>query len=106
MKDGICRVFVSGPYTKGDVAANVRAAIEAAAQLTDTGYIVYLPHLTHFWHLVSPRPYEDWIKLDLAWLKLCDAVVRLPGESPGADREETEADTLGIPVYDWSEFWD
>lgn len=100
------RIFISGPYTNGDIAVNVRTAIEAASKLTDAGYTVYLPHLSHFWHLVSPRPYKDWIKLDLAWLKLCDAVVRLPGESPGSEIEKKEADGLGIPVFSWEEFWD
>lgn|SRR3990167_427647 len=92
------RIFLSGPYTHGDVAVNVRTAIEAASKLTDAGYIVYLPHLSHFWHLLCPRPYEDWLKLDLAWLELCDAIVRLDGYSPGADGEIEEAKRRGILV--------
>lgn len=99
----IKRVFVSGPYTNGDVAVNVRNAIDAASKLMDAGYAVYLPHLTHFWHLVSPRPYQDWIKLDLEWLKFCDAVVRLDGESQGADGETKEAANLGIPIFSLEE---
>lgn len=93
------RVYVAGPYTKGDVAVNVRNAIEAASGLLDFGFAPYLPHLTHFWHLYSPRQYEDWMRLDLAFLPLCDAVLRLPGESAGADRETAEAERLGIPIF-------
>ena len=92
------RVFISGPYTKGDVAQNVRAAIEAADLLLAQGYDPYVPHLTHFWHLLYPHDYEQWIALDLKWLSLCDLVVRLSGESVGADGETAEANRLGIPV--------
>mgnify|MGYP003395547670 FL=1 len=95
----IKRIFVSGPYTSGDVAVNVKNAIDAASKLMDAGYAVYLPHLSHFWHLVSPRPYQDWLKLDLEWLKLCDAIVRLDGQSPGADGEVNFAKENGKPVY-------
>ena len=93
------RVYVAGPYTKGDVAINVRTAIEAADTLLHWGYLPHCPHLTHFWHLVCPRPYETWLDYDKAWLRLCDAVVRLPGDSQGADQEVALARELGIPVY-------
>ncbi len=93
------RVFISGPYTNGDIAVNVRTAIHAASKLMDAGYTVYLPHLSHFWHLVSPRSYQDWLKLDLEWLKLCDAVVRLSGYSLGADGEAIFAKENGKPIY-------
>ena len=95
----IKRIFVSGPYTSGDVAVKVKNAIDAASKLMDAGYAVYLPHLSHFWHFVSPRPYQDWLKLDLEWLKLCDAVVRLPGYSPGADSETKFAQESGMSIY-------
>jgi hypothetical protein len=39
------------------------------------------------------------MKQDFEWLKCCDAVLRLPGESTGADREVALAKELGIPVY-------
>ena len=93
------RVYVAGPYTTGDVAVNVRQAIEAADFLLKAGHIPFLPHLTHFWHLVCPGPYEQWIALDLAWLPFCEALVRLDGESSGADNEVKEAGRLGIPVF-------
>jgi nucleoside 2-deoxyribosyltransferase len=94
------RVYVAGPYSRGDVAANVRRAYEAAATLADGGFAPFVPHHTYFWHLLFPRPYEEWLKLDLAFLACCDAVLRLPGDSPGADVEVREATTLGIPVFE------
>jgi hypothetical protein len=81
------RVYVAGPYSKGDVVLNVRNAIAAADTLLAAGHTPFIPHLTHLWHLVSPKTYEEWLAIDLDWLKCCDALVRLPGESSGADRE-------------------
>jgi uncharacterized protein DUF4406 len=93
------RIYVAGPYTKGDVAINVRNAIEAGNALLKAGHAPYIPHLTHFWHLVYPGPYEQWLALDLHWVRQCDALLRLPGESSGADGEVAEAKRLGLPVY-------
>lgn len=93
------RVYIAGPYTKGDVAINCRMAFEAWHVLADAGFFPFCPHLTHFLHLHNPRPYADWIEQDLAWLEVCHALIRLPGESKGADGEVCRAVALGIPVY-------
>ena len=42
----------------------------------------------------------EWLAIDLAWVAVCEAVVRLPGESGGADMETAEARRLGIPVFE------
>lgn len=64
-----------------------------------------MPHLTHFWHFASPHlPREFWLEYDLAWLEQCDAIVRIPGTSPGADDEMARAKELGLivlPADDW-----
>lgn len=93
------RVYIAGPYSKGDTAMNVRTAIMAASGLMDRGFAPFVPHLTHLWHMVSPRPYEDWMKLDSQFLPCCDILLRLPGESPGADAEVGVAQEMDIPVY-------
>ncbi|UOF78529.1 hypothetical protein [Caudoviricetes sp.] len=59
----------------------------------------YVPHLTHFWDIVSHKETLDWLHLDKVWLASCDAMVRLPGESRGADIEEEFALRRGIPVF-------
>jgi len=92
-------VYIAAPYTKGDVAQNINRVIKVADELVTKGYIPYLPHLTHFWHLVSPKPYGFWIEYDTRFLLKCDCVLRLEGESWGADKEVTIARKLGIPVY-------
>lgn len=93
------RVYIAGPYTKGDVALNVRAALQAASDLRDAGHAPYVPHLTHFWHMLFPRPYEDWLDQDNQYIPVCEALVRIPGESSGGDKEAALAQSLGIPVY-------
>lgn len=93
------KVYVAGPYTQGDVARNVRNAFEAATDLADRGFAPFVPHSTHFWHMLFPQPYEFWIELDLRFLPACDAVLRLPGPSSGADKEIARAGELNIPVF-------
>ena len=93
------KVYIASPYTKGDVAVNVREQIKVADGLMDLGHNPYVPLLSHFRHLLFPRPYEDWTKNDLEWVKVCDCLIRLEGESSGADAEVAYAKKLGIPVY-------
>lgn len=91
-------VYISAPYTLGDTALNVSRAIIVADALADCGYVPYIPHLTHFWHMIRPRSYEYWLKYDIEWLDKCDVVLRLSGESKGADIEVSHALSKGIPV--------
>ena len=93
------KVYVSGPYSKRDTAANVRAAIDAADRLLQHGHAPYVPHLTHFWHLIYPHKWETWINLDLEWVDVCGAMVILEGESEGVVLEIARAISLGIPIY-------
>jgi len=94
------RVYIAGPYTGGDVGANVHEAMEVASALLSAGYAFYCPHLSHFVHIQHPQPYERWMALDIAWLEVCAAVIRIPGHSPGADREVEFAVKRGIPVVE------
>ena len=95
----IARIYIAGPYTNGDIAVNVRNAFEAANSLADLGFAPFVPHATHFWHMMFPRPYEFWLELDNEFLPCCAAVLRLPGESGGADKEVQLAEKHGIPVF-------
>lgn len=92
-------VYIASPYTKGDQALNVRKSLEAAEQLRDAGFLPFTPLLSHFWHVIFPHEYEYWMKMDLEWLAHCDALLRLPGESTGADEEVNYALGIGIPVF-------
>jgi len=93
-------VYVAGPYTEPDPVENTRAAFDAGSRLLDTALVVaYVPHMSMFWHFLHPRPYADWLELDLEIVDRCDALLRLPGKSPGADREVERAQRRGIPVF-------
>lgn len=93
------RIFISGPYTLGDVAQNVKKSMDVANHLIELGYAPYCPHLTHFLHMNHFQPYEKWLELDITYLKVCDAILRLPGESAGADKEIELAKFLNIPIF-------
>ena len=93
------KIYVAGPYSKGDVMVNIQDAISEADVLLKYGFIPFVPHLTGFWHFMFPHPYDTWMDYDAEWLLSCDAVFRLNGESSGADREVDMANELGIPVF-------
>jgi len=93
------KIYIAGPYSGGDPITNVRRAIRVADALAALGHIPFVPHLTHFWHQISPHRYEFWLDYDMHWLELCDAVYRIDGASPGADREVRRAVEVGMPVY-------
>jgi len=92
------RVYIAAPYTEGDRSENVRRAIDAATRVLDAGHEPWCPLLSHFWDLIHPRPWEVWMRLDLAWIECAEAVIRIPGESKGADIE-CAAIAGTIPTY-------
>jgi hypothetical protein len=92
-------VYIASPYTKGDVAVNVRNAFLMADKLSELGFAPYPPLYSHFWHLISPHPYEFWTKMDLEWVLRCDCLLRTEGESSGADNEIKFAQEHEIPVF-------
>ena len=93
------KIYIASPYSSGDAVLNVRESLRVADILVSIGANPFAPLLSHFWHFYSPKDYETWLRLDLDWVQSCDALLRLPGESEGADREVAEARRLGIPVF-------
>lgn len=92
------KVYVAGPYTNPDPCANTHRAVHTGQLLLNAGYSPFIPHLTHFWHTMIPNPYQVWLDYDMEWLLACDVVLRLPGESSGADKELAMAKQAGIPI--------
>jgi len=92
-------VYIASPYTKGDIAVNVKRQLDCVDVLMDLGFVPYAPLYSHFQHLVHPRPYQDWIDIDLVWVEICDCLLRLPGDSSGADNEIKWAEDLRKPVF-------
>ena len=94
------KVYIASPYTIGDTAVNVRRQMDVFEELVKTGKIApFAPLLYHFQHLVHPKRPSEWLALDFEWVKVCDCLLRLPGESKGADEEEHFARTFNIPVF-------
>ena len=97
-------VYVAGPMTGGTGnkfdMAKIHEAIEMFFRLIELGYAPHCPHLTVFCEFMEPHriPYEDWLDLDMTYVEMSDVVMRIPGESKGADREVAFAVSKGIPV--------
>lgn len=92
------KVYIAGPYTKGDVERNVANAIDAADWVTEAGGVPFVPHLTHLWHLRINHPWAYWLKYDREWLSVCDIFYRISGYSMGADIEKNEAEESGMII--------
>lgn len=104
-------VYLAGPYSQPDPVENTHNVIRLADSLLDV-CVPMIPHLSHLWHLVSPKPYEFWLELDLALMECCHLVFRFAGESSGADAEVVHAEKVGLPVVftevalrDWISHW-
>ena len=74
-------IYVAGPYsgaTRPEIEKNVNSAIDAGVETYLKGHFPYVPHLTD---LVDRRAketgndltWEDFIRWDMPWLKVCDA---------------------------------
>lgn len=91
-------VYLAGPYSHPDPLANARKMIKVAEGLLRLHVTPIVPHLTLVWHLVRPRSHQFWLEYDLQFLSRADVVLRVPGNSAGADAEVTYAHGLRIPV--------
>ena len=93
-------VYVAGPITQGKPIENVIQGVDVANELMDLGFTPFVPHLSYYHHnLHHARDYEDWLAYDFKWIMRCDALLRLPGHSPGADREIAFCYENDIPVF-------
>jgi len=93
------KVYIASPYTIGDVAVNVATNLRMASDLISLGYCPFAPLLSHFQHMMFPQEYEIWLNLDFEWIKVCDCLLRLEGESNGADKEVEYAKSIKLPVF-------
>ena len=106
-------VYIAGPLETGpsSVNDNVRRACQVAEWVRGEGHVPYVPHTSVLWDAMWPHPRDYWMGLCLEWVAVSDCVLRLPGESHGADAEVAEAKRLGIPVVlldpagEWRRAW-
>jgi nucleoside 2-deoxyribosyltransferase len=92
-------VYIASPYSTGDQLENVNRSFDAYIELVKLGFFPYAPLHAHFIHERHPLPYEKWMMIDEYWLAKCDCVLRLEGDSRGADQECVYADALGKKVF-------
>lgn len=101
-------VYVAGPMTKPDFISTTRTACALHLRLLEDRVVVpFLPHLSVLQALVTDTPSTDldfWLRHDFDVIDVADAVLRMPGESTGADRETTYTELgrngLGVaPVF-------
>lgn len=91
-------VYIAGPLTKGGDLRNVKAALDAGNEVRKIGMVPIVPHLSIFADMLHPMTYESWMYECKVILERCDYLLRIPGESPGADREVKWAFDAGIIV--------
>ena len=97
----IFRVYIASPYTKGDPKRNVLRQIEAAEYIVKMcpGISCYLPLLNHYWHRYYAHDWEFWMGQVTPWIMCSHALLRLWGESVGADKEVELARQWAVPAF-------
>lgn len=98
------RVYVAGPISRGDLQHNIDQSREASRELMRAGLAPLNPMLTCFADSNTPSAsagfdHATWLSCDLSWVAVADALLRLPGESTGADAEVAFARQSGVPVF-------
>jgi hypothetical protein len=106
-------ILIAGPYRSGSnddpakMAANLRRLEEASWPLFEMGHIpmigewVALP----IWQTAGGKTVGDALYEQILHptagrlIQICDAVLRMPGWSKGADNDVRLARERGIPVY-------
>jgi len=111
------KLYIAGPVRKGDLAENIRRATDIACAFAKLGYAIMVPQLSCYFdgpspddglHYgdrgVYPQPEgrlnaSEWIAIDLAWVEVSDVLIRITGDSEGADAEVLHAEHCGIPWF-------
>ena len=114
------RVYIAGPISRGCLMSNVNQATAAFVELAKAGLAPFCPHWSVYSKPAWREPLEaerdavlceatvhgndemshaDWLGIDLRWVEVSDVLLRLPGESPGADAEVAHAVVCNIPVF-------
>lgn len=104
-------IYIAGPYSGRDnhgnhgymvIEQNILNARIAMKALVELGYGVFCPHAhsAHFEVITADVDIDYWYELDIHFMMLCHALLRLPGKSSGSDKEVELCNEWGIPVFD------
>ena len=94
---------------------NVNGGIMLGIHIMMLGHVPIIPHLSHWvdermrlwktdwndehpWKIEVPT-YQDWLDMDFAIIRRCDALYRIPAPSAGADQEVQFCKVNDIPVF-------
>lgn len=98
------RIYLAAPY--GDhnpddvIAENVARADAMARELVLQGHVVFCPiKMTWGWQKDTRLRPEHWWRIDMDMLEhWAEAIYRMPGVSPGCEREVKRAKELGLVI--------
>ena len=102
-------LYLSSPYGSDPAnwLANVNRQERAADAAIRLGYAPIYPLSGHYVSATcrelghEPPDYDTWMEVSLALVARAEILLRLPGHSPGAEREVAYAISLGLSVYDF-----
>jgi hypothetical protein len=106
-------ILIAGPYRSGTnddpekMAANLQRLEQASWPLFRAGHLPMIGEWVALpvWRSAGGKKLGDAIYDQIFYpaagrlLQMCDAVLRLPGESTGADNDVRLAQERGLPVY-------
>lgn len=91
-------VFIASPYS-GNIKKNLTFQKKIASDLLDMGYIpLALALMTHEIDSYKSRPYNEWLDITKSYISKSDILLRIGGDSSGADEEKFLAKKLNIPI--------
>lgn len=97
------RAYVAGPITSsGSLHENLFNGMKVGEQLRKEGIHPFIPHMYDLTMITNGYsvPWEEMLEMDENWIRTCDLLVVLPGESKGKNREMAFARSLHIPVFE------
>lgn len=103
------KVYFAAPYTNPDPAVNVPLYFETVAlycefykrETGDCRIVPIMPHAFHYLDARCPASYDEWMSIDKELIKSANMLIRLPGESAGAEIEVNYARMNGIGTVDF-----
>ena len=102
------RVYVAGAYSADNVITvlnNMREGMRVGSILLQKGFAPFVPWLDHHLQFMlregESLSVEDYYEYSLAWLRVSDVMVVVPGweNSKGTKEEIRLAEKWEIPVY-------
>lgn len=97
-------IYISGPITENARYIEYDNCLHArqwAQMVIQAGAAVHCPHLVYLCGLIDLVEYEDFIAMDIAIIRKCDAILMIGAwaGSKGCMIEYNAAQEAGIPIF-------